>query len=101
MEQEPVEQRPVVVAGPGVYDQPGGLVDDYDVVVFVDHVEVHLLGDEVGRGLDVVLVAHHVALVKRVMGLLGFPVDGDLALLYQGLALAPAFGGPEGEKRLV
>ena len=46
--QQPVDQRPVRVAGTGVDDQPGRLVDDDDVVVLEDDLEARPTASAVG-----------------------------------------------------
>ena len=52
--QQPVDQRPVGVAGARVHDQPGRLVDDDDVVVGVDDVEHHgRVGDRAVRSVGI------------------------------------------------
>ncbi|MCY1235749.1 hypothetical protein D9M72_483780 [compost metagenome] len=61
--QQPVEHGAAPVAGSRVHHQPGGLVDHQQGVVFIDHVQRHVLGRESGRfrrglRLDLDAVAH-------------------------------------------
>ncbi|MCY1557676.1 hypothetical protein D9M68_945460 [compost metagenome] len=66
--QQPVEHGAAPVAGGRVNHQPGGLVDDQQRVVFIDHVQRHILRRK-GRGfggglrlhLDAVAHLHRIA----------------------------------------
>ena len=48
MVQQRIHQRPVAVAGGRVDDEPGGLVDDEEMLVLEDHPERNVLSDIVG-----------------------------------------------------
>ena len=61
MVQQGIEQGPVRVAGRGVHHQPGRLVDDQQVVIFVDQLQPYRLGCMGALTGDLGIDAHRIA----------------------------------------
>ena len=93
-----VDEGAVGVAGGGVDDQAGRLVDDDQVLVLEQHVERDLLGHELGRrrtggGVD---LDRRRRAAELAAGLAGRAVAGDVALVDPAgdLRARPAVPGP-------
>ena len=72
---ERVDERTAVISVPGMHDQPGGLVDDQQVVVLVGNVERDVFGDDLHFAPR---VGHHdLDAVERL----------DLVARFRGLAV--------------
>ena len=99
--QQRVLQRLVGVAGAGMHDQPGGFVDDEDVLVLVRHHErnglgfrCRFLGHGAGNG-------DHFTAVDLVPGAANGPVDQHFTGLDPRLEAAAGVVGQQASKRLV
>ncbi len=85
MGQQRVDERARVVAGRGMRDQPGGLVDDQQVVVLVQHGQRDALGDERGVHGGRLLPGDHVRRAQGLARLGRAAVEPDVPLADQRL----------------
>src|SRR5438046_153636 len=70
-----VLERMAGVAGPGMHDEPGGLVDDDERTVLMNHLERNRLGADGGLGRQLRLDAHLFAALHLVPGPRRSPLD--------------------------
>ena len=85
MMEQRVHERPGVVAGGGMDDHPGGLVDDDDVLILVDDRERDVFGGRVDLGDRDLDDLDRVAGGDDVGRLLRIAVDDEVAVLDQPL----------------
>ena len=78
--QQPIHQGAVFVARGWMHREAGGLVDHDQVLVFVEHIELHRLGLQVGqRFRRRHPQLHRVVLTQRRLGLAGNAIDAHVA----------------------
>ena len=79
-----VEQGAVGVAGGRMDHQAGRLVDDQDMVVFIDDVQLDVLGNPLALGFLLGLKRQHGAVVDDVARAHDLAIDGQQALFDPG-----------------
>src|SRR6266542_2917590 len=96
-----VDQGVFLVAGGRMHDDAGRLVEDQQVVVFVENVERDVFGLGIRRAGFGPVDGNRFARPRLMGGFDGSPVDLDVSLVNQPLNGAPRDGGEAGGKEFV
>ena len=99
MVQQALNQGAIPVAGRRMHGEPGGLIEHDQVGVFVEHIQGHGLGQQIGQGLRRRHPQRHaVALAQGGLGPAGDPIDPHIAGLDELLDPGPTLLRPLGHQ---